>query len=83
MGNLDQVSNGINSMSNRVLQNEQKLQFLQENHGESVRYLREYRENFRRITSEYALQHQASNMTSNQSNANQLGEISGDQMSVN
>ena len=66
VGNLDQVSNGIGSMSNRVSQNEHKLRVLTENHGESVRYLREYRENFRRISSEYALQ----TSTTNQSNTN-------------
>lgn len=70
-------------MGKRVTQNESKLRVLTENHGESVRYLREYRENFRRISSEYALQTSATN----QSNANNpnlmMGEISGDQMSVN
>ena len=51
-----------------------------------MRYLREYRENFRRISSEYALEQKISNITSNNSNtnnANQLGDMSQDQMSVN
>ena len=65
-------------MSNRVAQNEQKLQFLQENHGESVRYLREYRENFRRIASEY--QQSVTNSSNNAGNGN---NVSGDQISVN
>lgn len=50
---LDQVSHGLNNFAKRVCMNEQKLGVLQENHGESVRYLREYRDNFRSISSEY------------------------------
>ena len=54
---LEQVNQGLSQLGNRVgLMNEQKLRVLQENHGESVRYLREYRENFKRISSEYQLQ---------------------------
>jgi hypothetical protein len=45
----------MNSLGKRVSQNEQKLRILQENHGESVRYLREYRDNFRHVTSEYEI----------------------------
>ena len=84
IGSLDLVSNGLNAMSHRVSQNDQKLRILKENHGESVRYLREYRENFRRISSEYALQ-ASSAAQSNGATANQnmIGELSGDQMSVN
>ena len=51
---LDQVSNGLNSLSSKVLLNEQKVGILAENHGESVRYLREFRENLKHLSNEYA-----------------------------
>lgn len=56
--------------------NDQKLGVLQENHCESVRYLREYRENFRYISSEYQNQHVASSSGAGV-------ETSGDHGSVN
>ena len=49
---FDKVTSGMNSLSKRVSQNDQKLKILQESHGESVRYLREYRDNFRHIINE-------------------------------
>ena len=49
---FDKVTSGMNSLSKRVSLNDQKLKILQESHGESVRYLREYRENFRHIINE-------------------------------
>ena len=67
-------------MGKRVAQNDQKLRVLQENHSESVRYLREYRDNFRNISSEFA--QQAPSVASS-TNQNLIGEMSGDQMSVN
>ena len=51
---LDQVGQGVTTLGKRVAANDQKLRILQENHGESVRYLREYRDNFRSISSEFA-----------------------------
>lgn len=78
---FDHVSQSLSNLKSRVGLNDQKLRVLQENHGESVRYLREYRENFRRIAGEYSQQLTSQGMSQGITTIN--NEISGDQLSVN
>lgn len=55
MKDLSQLQQGLMHVGKRVTRNDQTVRVMAENHGESVRYLREYRDNFRRISSEHAL----------------------------